>query len=232
MKFNIRPSRAIASVLACAGVFLFTVDYTQAQTAPPVDAPPAAPVVAPTAVTTPPAPPVAPTAPTAPVVAPVAVAPRREDEVTAPTAPQGNAAPPPPSSLATRVTAALAAMRGQGQPVAHLAERDQTIQQLRAQLAERDQTIQQLTAENAQFRADQATITAALNAATQQQTTVNDTLAAIGFPNGKLPGSAPLEQVAAGSIEDLTAKMKAESDPMKRAQISDQIIALRDKAKK
>lgn len=233
-----KPNRSFATLIAIlfAAVFLGAITCAQAQTSalPPTAAPaavapaaPAAPVAAPA-----PAAPAAP-APAAPVEQPLAAtAPRREDQPQAP-APQpqpAGAAPPGPSPFATRVTAALSALRGQGAAVAQLAERDQTITQLRSQLTERDQTIQRLTAENAQYRADHAALEASLRTLEGERANVRETVAALGFDQTRLPAQGSLEAAAENTIEGLQEKFKAEKDSDKRSEIAAQIIKLREKA--
>lgn len=118
--------------------------------------------------------------------------------------------------MATRVTAALTALRGQGATVEAIAARDREITDLRAQVTARDQQIALLQAENAQFRSDHAAINASLEAMSGRQATVVDTVAGLGFPAANLPATGSLEQAQDSSpkgIYDEWKRLKSEGKP-------------------
>lgn len=186
------------------------------------ETPPAAALTAPA-----PAPPAPPAAPLPVQVALPAVIQRREETPAPAAVPAAGA--PPPSPLATRVSAAMTALRGQGAVVQQLAERDQTIAQLRIELTGAQAQLAGMTSELTQHRVDHAALSAALAQMEGQRSTVTSELAAIGFPSAQLPAQGA--EGAATTVEGLRAQLKTTDDPKAKHRLSMQIRALLTPAK-
>jgi TolA-binding protein len=203
-------------ILAAFTLTAITLTCAHANEAPPASPPPAPAPAAPPADAPPPA--VKPDEP------PAAPAPP----------PPTSAAPPPgpkPGSLSSRISAAAAAMRGQGAVAAQIAERDSTIATLRAENTRLTGQVTQLTGQVAQQRTELDAVEATVRTLEGQRSTVTDTLATLGFPQDKLPAASDGDTAAENSPEGLQAKLKSETDPLARAEIAQRIITLRDKKK-
>jgi TolA-binding protein len=164
----------------------------------------------------------------------VAVKPDEPPVAPAPAPAPTSAAPPPgpkPGSLSSRISAAAAAMRGQGAVAAQIAERDSTIATLRAENTRLTGQVTQLTGQVAQQRTELDAVEATVRTLEGQRSTVTDTLATLGFPQDRLPAASDGDTAAENSPEGLQAKLKTEDDPHKRAEICARIIELRDKKK-
>ncbi len=211
---------SIVFAVCFAGV---TLAHAQSPAAPPPAAPP---VIAAPAPAAPPAP-----SNVIPLPAPAAIKP---DEPAAPPAPApAPAAPPPPKpgSLSSRLTAAMAAARGQGAVVAQIAERDREITRLRSENATLAGQVTAHAATIESQRTELAAVEATVRSLETQRLTVVDHVASVGFPADRLPGAADVDHIADNSSEGLSEKLKSENDPHKRAELCQRIIDLRDKKK-
>lgn len=212
---RIRGARTFAALALAVALFgLPLVTHADPPAPPTTGSPAPAAVVAPPVEA--PAPP-----PANPAPAAVAPATRKEDE----SAPQTPQAAAPKASIFDR---AAALMKGKDALAAQIAGLERERDDFKAQLGTATATIATLNAELAELRAGKSQIEAALQTAEGEKKTVAETVAGLGFPPAKLPNAQSVEE-AGESEEGLMAAFRAETDPVKRADIAAQMRASRER---